>query len=94
MSDETKRPQPISRRQLFTRTTTLAAGVAAAANVGLVASPAHATKVSKKIAGYQPSPKGSQHCAICTYYLGNHKCRLVAGNISPNGWCTYFAKKS
>ncbi|MDQ2873023.1 MAG: high-potential iron-sulfur protein [Candidatus Eremiobacteraeota bacterium] len=49
---------------------------------------------------YQNHPKGTQKCSGCSLFIpGKNKtamggCKVVAGSISPNGWCTaYSAKK-
>ena len=51
-------------------------------------------KTSKKVAKYQTHPHNGQHCQICRYFKPPHSCQLVAGTISPNGWCSFFAKKT
>lgn len=35
----------------------------------------------------------SSHCAICTHFEAPHGCALVAGQISPQGWCDLFTRK-
>lgn len=68
-----------------------AGGVAAA---GALLSPAQgATKVSKAVAKYQDHPHGQQRCAICLHFRPPASCEIVAGTISPNGWCQLFAAK-
>jgi hypothetical protein len=52
-------------------------------------------------AKYQDKPgPGGQTCVACTYYVPNAahpkaagQCKLVAGSISPDGWCQLFAPK-
>lgn len=89
MTDEVK---PASRRSIVIGATALAAlplvlPTAAAAGV-----------VTQANAKYQPVPKGPAHCGICKYFLPNAKpgapgaCKQVAGAISPNGWCQFYAK--
>lgn len=92
MPKDDEAPQSLTRRQLFAGATMTAAATAAI-SLGLMPRVAHASKVDKKAAGYQSSPKNGQKCADCNYYQGNHTCKLVAGDISPHGWCTYFAPK-
>jgi hypothetical protein len=48
-------------------------------------------KMSKQQAEYQNSPKGIQICATCTLFDGPHACKVVEGDISPNGWCKAYA---
>ena len=50
-----------------------------------------AEKLSKKDAEYQDSPKGIQMCATCTLFVAPRSCKVVEGDISPNGWCKAYA---
>jgi len=43
---------------------------------------------------YQDHPKGKERCAECANFVTPHGCTVVAGIISPNGWCIAFAPKS
>jgi hypothetical protein len=47
-------------------------------------------KVSQQEAQYQPVPKGLFSCAACTFFIGPRSCKVVAGEISPDGWCRLF----
>jgi hypothetical protein len=49
------------------------------------------SKGSKAEAGYIPRPKNGQKCINCTMWRDPNKCSAVAGNISPNGWCEWYA---
>ncbi|MGH7038409.1 MAG: hypothetical protein ACREFK_00790 [Stellaceae bacterium] len=85
----------VSRRSLFTAAAAILGGFAASA-LGWMAprSAAAATKkIAQKVAQYQDTPKGSQHCALCTHFEPPSSCQLVAGKISPNGWCILFSPK-
>ena len=44
-------------------------------------------KLPQDQVSYQPSPKGDRKCSDCFNYEGNGSCRVVAGPISPDGWC-------
>ena len=48
-------------------------------------------KMTKAQAEYQDTPKGIQMCGTCTLFDEPHACKVVAGDISPNGWCKAFA---
>jgi hypothetical protein len=48
-------------------------------------------KMSKKEAEYQDSPKDVRMCATCTLFDPPKSCKVVEGEISPNGWCKAFA---
>jgi hypothetical protein len=67
---------------------------AAASGIGLAtieSRPAGAQqKVAKLDARYQEHPHGTQHCALCQYYIAPVACKLVRGEVSPNGWCSFF----
>lgn len=90
----TDHPKATSRR-------TVLLGAAVVAGVPLMAAQAaHAGVVTQANAKYQNMPKGAAHCSICNYYIpgpkagANGACKQVAGVISPNGWCQFFAKKA
>ena len=52
-----------------------------------------AGKVPQSAAQYQPTPKGGQACAGCNSFIAASHCKLVAGEISPSGWCRLWTKK-
>ncbi len=52
-----------------------------------------AGKVSQRAAQYQPRPKGGQACAGCNSFVAPNQCKLLAGEISPSGWCLLWTKK-
>lgn len=57
------------------------------------AAPAAPAKVSQASVQYQTQPKGEQKCANCMHFIAeSNTCKLVEGNISPEGWCTLWAK--
>jgi hypothetical protein len=79
---------------------TIVLGAATLASVPLLApKEAKAGIITQANAKYQNQPKGAAHCAICSYYIpgpkagANGACKQVAGSISPNGWCQFYAKK-
>ena len=84
--------QSVSRRQLL-RSATLVAGTAALLVSGTTG-PAAAGSMTQKAAGYQPTPKGDQRCDGCSLFVAPGSCKLVAGDISPSGWCRLYVKKS
>jgi hypothetical protein len=47
-------------------------------------------KVSKSAANYRDSPRGNQRCSGCRFFVSPDSCKRVAGDISPNAWCTYY----
>lgn len=52
-------------------------------------------KVPQVSVGYQTKPKGDQKCSGCMNFIAeSNTCKLVEGKISPEGWCTLWAKKA
>ena len=49
-------------------------------------------KVAQRAAQYQPTPKGGLSCAGCNSFVAPNQCKLVAGEISPSGWCHLWTK--
>ena len=85
---------PMSRRQLFP--TLLGFAVIFATALSLASSePAEAqSKTDKNTAKYQDYPNNGRHCSDCRFFRPPKSCQLVEGDISPNGWCSFFAKKT
>jgi hypothetical protein len=52
---------------------------------------ARVEKLSKSQAQYQDSPRGIAMCATCTLFVAPRACKVVDGDISPNGWCKEYA---
>jgi hypothetical protein len=48
-------------------------------------------KMTKQEAEYQDTPKDIRMCATCTLFEPPRSCKVVEGDISPNGWCKAFA---
>lgn len=88
----------LSRRRFLHRSAAVAGGISLAGAIA-ARSPAAdikvaQTKVAKTLVAYQDSPKGSQECDNCQYFQPPGACQVVAGTISPKGWCKMWAKKS
>ena len=47
----------------------------------------------KLVALYQDSPNKGRRCAGCTHFLEPNACEIVAGEISPDGWCRFHEPK-
>jgi hypothetical protein len=47
-------------------------------------------KVSQLAAAYRGAPNGMFSCAVCTFFISPRSCKVVSGDISPNGWCKLF----
>ena len=50
-------------------------------------------KAKKKAVRYQDEPKKGRNCIGCRHFQEPNACKLVEGDISPNGWCTVWSKK-
>jgi hypothetical protein len=56
-------------------------------------------KSSKAALKYQTHPNGGAKCATCKLFVPGKKsaamgtCKVVAGAISPQGWCIAYTKK-
>jgi hypothetical protein len=64
-----------------------------AAGLGLAAAPALAeepTQIPQEEAQYRATPNGMFSCAVCTFFIKPRSCKVVAGDISPSGWCKLF----
>jgi hypothetical protein len=80
-----------SRRGLLRTGLTILAGTV------MVATTAHAqdadSKVEQSVVQYQTSPKDGAMCSSCVNFVAPNACKVVAGTISPNGWCVAYAPK-
>ena len=50
-------------------------------------------KIDQKTALYQAFPKNGQTCNKCALFEPPAACKIVAGTISPAGWCQLFSPK-
>jgi len=48
-------------------------------------------KMTRQQAEYQDTPKDIYSCAVCTLFEPPQSCKVVAGEISKDGWCKAFA---
>lgn len=59
------------------------------------APPAATAKVAQAAVKYQTEAKGDQKCALCLHFIAeSNTCKLVEGQISPDGWCSLWVKKA
>jgi hypothetical protein len=102
MSDTRKPSRPqhapagvaLSRRRLLPSLLGAGAAVAAVLTLGGGEFAEAQSKVKKAIAKYQDKPKNGQKCSDCRFFRPPKACQLVEGDISPDGWCSFFAKKA
>jgi len=48
-------------------------------------------KMTPQQAQYQDTPNGIYSCAVCTLFEPPKSCKVVAGEVSKDGWCKAFA---
>jgi hypothetical protein len=87
------------RRQVLKRS---AIALLSLASIPIVVLPqnAHAGSAAKSDFHYQNSPHDGKHCSECTAFLPSPQnqnsegtCRIIAGPVSPLGWCMAFSPK-
>jgi hypothetical protein len=88
-----QRTQATPRRLLLRRLVLAAVAAAAAPGAAAAEEVKEGDKVTKAQAQYQDHPKGQQRCEICLQFMPPGQCRIVAGPISPKGWCQFFAAR-
>ncbi len=82
----------LSRRDMLLLA--MASGGAIAIGAISVAPAEASTKVSQKAVNYRAKPMGKARCDGCVQWQPPAACKVVAGTISPAGWCTIYAAKS
>jgi hypothetical protein len=87
------KPKDLSRRVFLQRVATYGAGAAIIQGLGSNLATAQA-KVSQNTVSYQDKPKGTQRCDGCNLFQPPNACKTVEGEISPQGWCSLFTKKT
>ena len=80
-----------SRRDMLRTGATIVAGIAGVA----AASSAHPQdeKIAQELVQYQDKPKDGQKCNMCAQWVEPNACKIVAGVISPDGYCVAYAPK-
>jgi hypothetical protein len=76
------------------RRTILCIGGAAVAAAGVATRAVAQQKIEKSLVLYQDKPKEGQECDKCLHFQAPNSCDIVAGTISPTGWCGAFAPKA
>ena len=51
-------------------------------------------KVAQTSVAYQEKPKGAQRCDGCSLFQPPNTCKVVDGQVSPQGWCSLFTAKA
>ena len=92
LADDDNRAFAASRRQLIFGAA-LTAGLVGAAGLIPRSAAAAQSKLSQADSGYQNRPNGGRRCDLCTNWQAPGSCKVVAGPISPSGWCSLFAAR-
>ncbi len=50
-------------------------------------------KTPKAQADYQDKPSGNQQCSGCVNFNPPKGCKILEGDISPQGWCKFWKAK-
>ena len=79
-----------SRRAILRTGLTIVAGTAVMATT---ARAQDAEKIAQELVQYQDKPKDGAKCSGCSQWVPPAACAIVAGKISPEGWCVAFAPK-
>jgi Zn finger protein HypA/HybF involved in hydrogenase expression len=90
-----------AEEQLLTRRAVIARGTQAmirGAAVAIAMEPLQArAKAAKADFNYREQPKDGKTCASCRLFVptdsGKGECVLVAGEISPTGWCMAYSPR-
>jgi hypothetical protein len=83
----------LPRRSFLRRAGGIVAAVLAAEAVAARRDAAEA-KTPQTAVHYQATPKDGKACAACTFFAAPAACKVVAGVISPQGWCALYAEKA
>ena len=79
-----------SRRDMLRTSMIIAVGVT---GVGVATSARADEKIAQELVQYQNQPKDGQKCNMCAQWVEPNACKIVVGNISPNGYCVAYAPK-
>lgn len=94
-----KKPEQLSRRAMLKVGVAALTGAVMLPILGMNSASA-ASKASQAAMQYQDKPKDGKKCMNCTQFIPGSKpdamgsCKVVEGEISPDGWCIAFAPKS
>jgi len=83
----------LSRRALLARAAWVAGATLAGTFVPIRDVSAQ-QKVPKEAMKYQDKPNGDQRCDNCMQFEPPSSCKVVAGTVSPQGYCIAWVKKA
>lgn len=87
------------QRKKLTRRTVLKSAVLLTGLAVIPLTVEAAGTIAKSAMQYQDHPKGPQECSNCLQFIPGKsatamgECKVVAGAISPHGWCLAYSKK-
>lgn len=85
-----KTPETVSRRA-FLRASTI---LVVAAPAAVIAPCARANKADKTDVSYRDKPgSNGKRCGGCASFVAPKACRVVDGDVSPDGWCIAYSER-
>ncbi len=93
MADKSDKADGNSRREVLKLSAYALSAVGAMGLAGY-ADAQVAKKAAQKSVIYQQSPKNGQYCSICQQFIPPSACKVVEGEINPQGYCILFIKKT
>ena len=84
---------PDTSRRAVLRRVAFLAGAGLAAGVLPAQRALAQQKASKQAMKYQDHPGGDKKCSECLQFVAPASCKVVEGDISPNGYCIAWVKK-
>jgi hypothetical protein len=93
MADDSKKTNGNSRRDVLKLGAYSLGAIGAVSLAGRANAQQVATKAKQKAVMYQQTPKDGKQCSGCQQFQAPSSCRIVEGEINPNGYCILFAKK-
>ena len=51
-------------------------------------------KMAQSAVKYQTEPKDGKQCDQCNFFVAPNACKMVDGDINPNGYCALWVKKA
>ncbi len=86
-----------SRRGMLQKSATLLAGMGMMV-ILMRSESAVAGTASKSDLNYQNTPRNGKSCGTCTAFIpdgrsGGGTCRIVEGEVTPNGWCMAYSER-
>jgi hypothetical protein len=99
----TRSSDPVTRRgamRIATKTTSMVAMQVIGMAATKYANAQAYGQTPRNVVRYQDSPKDGHDCATCQQFIpgtvagADGHCKVVAGTVSPQGWCIVWTAKS